>query len=476
MKAMIADYVRGCNTCAAVKPSMEKPAGLLRPLPIPEKPWQVISIDFVGPLPMTPDYFDTVLTVVDKFSKRGHFIPTTKNVTSQKTAQLILEHVIKYHAAIPEAIISDRGTQFTSLLFTELWKALGTELRLSTSYHPQSDGQTERLNRELGQQLRIHANRSGSNWKQWLPIVELHYNSDVHESTGKTPYEMTGVEYRDALTLALQQPTKQFKSEEARMMYDGIKTTWEDARRRMVKQREQQKKYADKLRRDEQYKVGDLVMLSTENLPIGQGKLTDRFIGPLKVTEVRENGVNVKLKLPKEFINERTHPVFHVDKLKRFTPSRIPWPNRVQPPRPTPIVEPGKKRYWLRRIVGKKEQEVSELVRPPAGSGVSDVVDSQDSKDSITPPMRRVSPREHASTRSTETWAAVTRRGKPRMEKVVKIFYLVEWEVSDTEVETSWEPQDSLVRQGLQEFIDDYETRQLEVGGLVELGLMSVVP
>jgi len=208
MKSMIADYVGGCTTCAAVKSSRQKPAGLLRPLPIPERPWQVISIDFVGPLPATPDFFDTVLVVVDKLSKRAHYIPTTKNVTSKQTAHLLLEHVIKYHAAIPEAIISDRGPQFTSFLFTELWAALGTELRLSTSYHPQSDGQTERQIRELEQQLRVHANRTGSNWKEWLSVVEMHYNSDVHESTGKTPYEMTGVHYRDALTLALQQPTQ----------------------------------------------------------------------------------------------------------------------------------------------------------------------------------------------------------------------------------------------------------------------------
>src|SRR5277367_3474865 len=116
MRAMIEDYVRGCQTCAATKPELRRPAGLLHPLPIPERPWQVISIDFVGPLPLTPDYFDTVLVVVDKLTKRAHYIPTTKNVNSKQTAHLLLEHVIKYHAAIPEAIISDRGPQFTSLL------------------------------------------------------------------------------------------------------------------------------------------------------------------------------------------------------------------------------------------------------------------------------------------------------------------------------------------------------------------------
>jgi hypothetical protein len=479
MKSMIADYIGGCTTCAAVKSSMQKPAGLLRPLPIPERPWQVMTIDFVGPLPMTPDFFDTILVVTDKFSKRGHFIPTTKHVTSEKTARLILEHVVKYHAAIPGAIISDRGTQFTSLLFKELWTALGTDLRFSTSYHPQSDGQTERLNRELEQQLRMHANRAGSNWKEWLSVVEMHYNSDVHESTGKTPYEMTGVDYRDALTLALQQPMQTMKSEDARLMLDGIKTTWEDARRRMLKQREQQKKNADRLRRDERYKVGDLVMLSTENLPIGRGKLTDRYIGPLKVLEVRDNGVNVKLELPKEFIHERTHPVFHVEKLKRFVPSSIQWPGRVQPPRPTPVIEHGKKKWWLKRIVGKKEQEVLERVPIPVNEGVKEGGEVQDSKDeenvvdSLEPMSRRVSPRLQSSTRGLEApKPGKQTRKKYRFEKRTKIFYLVEWELSEDQIETSWEPQESLVKQGLQEFIDDYETRQLGTNGQLELGLM----
>jgi hypothetical protein len=286
---------------------------------------------------------------------------------------------------------------------------------------------------------------------------------------------MTGVQYSDALTLALEQPLKQFKSEDAGMMFEGIKTTWVDARRRMIKQRELQKKHADKLRREEQYKVGDLVMLSTENLPIGKGKLTDRYIGPLKVLEVRENGVNVKLQLPKEFIHERTHPVFHVDKLKRFTPSGINWPDRVQPPRPTPVIESGKKRWWLKRIVGKKEQEVVERVSASKNTDMKEAVDSQDSKDAIEPSSRRVSPRLHPSDTNASTKPVTAKQKKFRMEKVNKFFYLCEWEISDDEIQTSWEPADNLIKQGLQVFIDDYEARSLEAVGQAELGSMTVI-
>ena len=116
MKSMIADYVKGCITCAATKPSLQKPAGTLRPLPIPEKPWRMISIDFVGPLPRTKDYYDYISVVVDKFSKMAHFIPTTSNVTAKQTAQLLIDHVVRLHG-VPDAIISDRGTQFVAQLF-----------------------------------------------------------------------------------------------------------------------------------------------------------------------------------------------------------------------------------------------------------------------------------------------------------------------------------------------------------------------
>jgi hypothetical protein len=189
----------------------------------------VISIDFVGPLPRTPDYFNYVLVVVDKFSKMAHFIPTTTNVTAEETARLLLEHVVRLHG-LPEAIISDRGHEFTAHLFQEVWTAMGTDLRLSTAYHPQSDGQTERVNRELEQQLRVHANRTGNNWKQWLTVVEMHYNSDLHESTGKTPYEMNGVDWRDQWGVAMASARPRLRNDAAEELLRDIRSTWEDAR------------------------------------------------------------------------------------------------------------------------------------------------------------------------------------------------------------------------------------------------------
>lgn len=458
MKNMIADYVMGCITCAATKSSTQKPAGTLHPLPIPEKPWQVISIDFVGPLPMTNDFFDFVLVVVDKFSKMAHFIPTTSNVTAKKTAHLLIDNVIRLHG-LPEAIISDRGTQFTAELFQQVWKALGTDLRMSTSYHPQTDGQTERLIKELEHQLRTHANRTNGQWKEWLSVIEMHYNSDVHESTGKTPYELNGVDWRDAFALAIQKPTAGLTSEDARQILDGMKTAWEDARQVMLRQREQQKKYADGSRRDEKYQVGDLVMLSTKNLAVGRGKLTDRYIGPFRISEVRDNGVNVRLNLPKAL--GRLHPVFHIEKVKRFKPSTIDWPDRVQVNRPPPVMVDEEPRYWAVRIIGKKEEEVEEVVHNETDEKErKDVPDEEkqiqsDIHSSLA--GRRISPRAHESTLRPPPIRR--RRGKLRRVKRLVVLYLVQWEGYD---EATWEPADKLISDGAQELIDDYERRQLE--------------
>jgi transposase InsO family protein len=462
MKATIADYVGGCVTCAATKPSLQKPAGSLRPLPIPEKPWRVISIDFVGPLPMTKDYFNYVLVVVDKFSKMAHFIPTTSNVTAQRTARLLIDNVVRLHG-IPEAIISDRGTQFVARLFQEVWAALGTELRMSTSYHPQSDGQTERTIRELEHQLRTHANRSDKDWKEWLSVVEMHYNSDVHESTGKTPYELNGVDWRDALALALQKPASSLTTEGAMQIVDGMKAAWEDARQVMLKQREQQKKYADQRRREERFKVGDQVMLSTENLAVGRGKLSDRYVGPFRVVEVRGNGVNVLLDLPAQF--GRLHPVFHIEKLKRFTPSAIDWPGRVQVDRPPPVMVDGEAKYWAERLIGKKEEEVEEVV--VTEDEKQSEVEQAEGDEQQTKDWRR-SPRGHAS--SVHPPPRLRRRQRRlRKAKRMVVKYLVKWEGYGEE-ESTWQTEEELG--DARELIEDYEQRQLGAREDVTLATM----
>ncbi|GJP33534.1 hypothetical protein CLOM_g18063, partial [Closterium sp. NIES-68] len=138
-------FVTSCDTCQRMKSSKQKKAGLLQPLPVPEQPWQVVSLDFIIGLPPTSSGHDAILVVIDKFSKMGHFIPTHTTARTEETAQLFVRHIISQHG-IPTTLISDRDPKFTSKFWKELMSLLGTKLAMSSAYHPQTDGQTERLN------------------------------------------------------------------------------------------------------------------------------------------------------------------------------------------------------------------------------------------------------------------------------------------------------------------------------------------
>ena len=353
MRAQVIDYVQGCEACARAKSSPLSPAGLLQPLPIPGRPWEVITLDFVGPLPETKQGHSMVLNVVDKFSKMGHFVATTKHVTAEQSARLLLRHVVKHHG-LPSAIVSDRDARFTSLLWKELWQGVGTELRMSSSYHPQTDGQTERLNRSMETGLRLYCSGARNDWDEQLHMVEAYYNSTVHESTGKTPFEMNGTVWTDATTLALQSPAmSHVHNQRAEDIMTELKVVWAEARRSMMRAQERQKQHADARRRDERYQVGDLVMLSLRHIGKRKGKLSDRWVGPFAVKElVGEYGLTVKLDLPPQY--RRLAETVHVEKLKRFTPSQHDWPGRVQGRRRLPAVEQESDQYEIERVIGKR--------------------------------------------------------------------------------------------------------------------------
>jgi len=145
--------VEGCNACQQNKNQMQLPAGKLMPNSIPEKAWSHISIDFITKLPLAQGY-DAILVVVDRLTKMGHFISTTERTSAEGLARLFRDNVWKLHG-LPDSIISDRGPQFAAGIMKELNCMLGIEMKLSTAFHPQTDGQTERMNQELEQYLRM---------------------------------------------------------------------------------------------------------------------------------------------------------------------------------------------------------------------------------------------------------------------------------------------------------------------------------
>ncbi|GJP81062.1 hypothetical protein CLOP_g11242 [Closterium sp. NIES-67] len=180
-------FVTSCTTCQRMKSSKQKKAGLLRPLPVPEQAWQVVSLEFITGLPTTTSGHDTILVVIDKFSKMGHFIPTHTTTRTEETAQLFVRYIISQHG-IPTTIISDRDPKFTSKFWKELMSLLGTKLAMSSAYHPQTDGQTERLNQIVEQLLRAACKDDISKWDLHLPVLEFAYNNATHAATGQTSF------------------------------------------------------------------------------------------------------------------------------------------------------------------------------------------------------------------------------------------------------------------------------------------------
>ena len=165
----VKQYIEGCDTCQRNKNRMQAPAGKLMPNSIPEKPWSHISADFITKLPLAQGY-DLILVVVNRLTKMAHFIPTTEKTTAGGLARLFRDNVWKLHG-LSESIISDRGPQFVAGVMRELNTMLGIDSKLSTAFYPQTDGQTERMNQELEQYLRMFIDHRQEQWPEWLGTV-----------------------------------------------------------------------------------------------------------------------------------------------------------------------------------------------------------------------------------------------------------------------------------------------------------------
>jgi hypothetical protein len=162
MREDIAEYVARCDTCQRVKAEHQSLAGLLQPLEIPTWKWEDISMNFIVGLPRTHKGSDSIWVIVDRLTKVAHFIPVRTTFETHKLAELYIDNILKFHGA-PNCIVSDRGPQFTAKFWRSLHKAMGTDLHYSSTFHPQTDGQTERVNQVLEDLLRACVLTYGSN-------------------------------------------------------------------------------------------------------------------------------------------------------------------------------------------------------------------------------------------------------------------------------------------------------------------------
>jgi len=239
-------YVKTCPVCQMYKSSKQKPTGLTMPLPIPNRPWEVITMDFIVKLPESPDGFDSILVVVDKLSKYSHFIPCSEKIDAAGVAKLYFDHIFANHG-IARCIVSDRDVRFRSLFWKSLHKLLGTELAMSTAYHPQTNGQTEERNQVLEQVLRVTLGQDQRDWKDKLPLCQFVVNNMVN-STGQTAFKVsTGY---DALVPSslLKKPEEQKLPTLDEMMNERTRII-EDARDTLKQAQMDQKEQLNKKRR-----------------------------------------------------------------------------------------------------------------------------------------------------------------------------------------------------------------------------------
>ncbi|GJU96938.1 putative reverse transcriptase domain-containing protein [Tanacetum coccineum] len=315
MKADIATYVSKCLTCAKVKAKHQRPSGLLVQPKIPEWKWDNITMDFVTKLPKSPQGHDTIWVIVDRLTKSAIFTPMRETDSMEKLARLYIKEVVARHG-IPVSIICDRDPRFASRFWRSLQKALGTSLDMSTAYHPETDGQSERTIQTLEDMLRACVIDFGKGWINHLPLVEFSYNNSYHASIKAAPFEaLYGRKCRSPVCWA--------EVGEAQLTGpDLIQETTEkiiQIKQRMQAARDRQKSYADLKRKPMEFQVGDRVMLKVSPwkgvVRFGKrGKLNPRYVGPFKVLE-KIGSVAYKLELPQEL--SRVHNTFHVSNLKK---------------------------------------------------------------------------------------------------------------------------------------------------------------
>ena len=188
LKRDVAEYVAICDTCQRVKTKHQRPASLLQPMKIPEWKWEEVGMDFIVGLPHTQQGYDSIWVIVDRLTKVAHFLPVKTTYSGARLAELYMERIVCQHG-VPKKIVSDRGTQFTSIFWQKVHKSLGTKLNFSTTYHPQTDGQTERLNQILEDMLRACALQYGTSWDKSLPYAEFSYDNNHQNSLKMALFE-----------------------------------------------------------------------------------------------------------------------------------------------------------------------------------------------------------------------------------------------------------------------------------------------
>jgi transposase InsO family protein len=314
----VREYVLSCQTCQNIAIPKHKPYGKLESLPIPEGPWKEVSLDFISHLPCSyigTRGYDAILVVVDRYTKIARFIPTTTNISAPEFAALFHEEIeLKFGS--PRGIVSDRDTKITSKFWAEICAYSLIKRRMSTAFHPQTDGQTEILNRILENYLRAYTNLEQMNWAKLLPSAEFTYNNSRSSTTKITPF-MALYGYNPELRFDVEDTATKGETPAARDRILRLKELRDRLREELLESQERQAKYYNQRHQPKLFKRGNLVKLSTRNLRLKYKKLQPRWIGPFRILKCI--GLQAyQLALPEKYA--RLHDVFPIQAIEEFNP------------------------------------------------------------------------------------------------------------------------------------------------------------
>ena len=407
MAKEVESFVRSCELCQRARTKIgSKNQSLLHPLDIPQARWQHIAMDFKTSLPPS-DGFTAIIVVVDRLTKEAKFIKTHDNATAQQTAKLFFDNVI-CSEGLPLSIVSDRDPKFTSEFWQHLFKSLGTKLRLSTADHPQTDGQSERTIRTLKERLTTMVNHGQTDWASLLPAAQFQYNTAVHSSIGMSPFE--AVRGRTArlplVTLTLQTQI----NPDTRSFLDKMETNLTAMQDAILLAQDSQQSLADKGNHQEQFEVGEEVLVRVDALHTNSIQEDRRrtfglkYDGPFRIIKlVGQNSAT--LDLP----GFKVHHTVNFDKIIKYAANAIPG-REDQPP--APVQGPlGEERFVL-QVLGQKRA-----------------------------------------------------RGRPRQGKPKRFQYLVHW-AGERQDQSSWEPEENLydddgtICEALQAYLDKDVTQE----------------
>jgi hypothetical protein len=347
MRKDIADYCNGCLRCKRAVSAKHKPYGLLAPLPPPIRAWQEVTFDFITELPesrVSGVTYDAIMVVVCRLTKMSHYIPARADWNGTELAQAWIREVIRLHG-VPERIILDRGPLMNATHWETFNYYLNSRRVLTSAYHPETDGQTERQNQTLEQYLRIYCTLEQDDWALWISIAEFAYNDSAHATTGITPFRANqGMDPRSA-----NWPTMALGEGESPMAEDlasKVLSLQAECKRKIIAANAYQKEYADKKRLPIPFKIGDKVLVSNRHIRSKRPKkkLDWKYVGPGTIL-AQIGPTSFKVDVPGL---DNVHPVFHASLLEPFAQQgSIPHPD-------TPITD-------TLRSYGDDVYEVEEL-------------------------------------------------------------------------------------------------------------------